>query len=118
MRKRKEVFTNNNGELNTKQKRFCEEILVDDNAKQAAIRAGYPERSASSIGNENRKKPKIQKYISELKEARSLRTQVTADRILQELAKIGFAKKGVKTRRQTEGPGYAWKACKYLRQTA
>ncbi len=88
---------NNNGELNTQQKSFCEEYLVDDNATQAAIRAGYPERSASSIGNENRKKPKIQKYISELKEARSLRTQVTADRVLEELAKIGFAKKGVKT---------------------
>lgn len=87
---------NDNGELNTKQKKFCEEILVDDNATQAAIRAGYPERSASSIGNENRKKPKIQKYISELKEARSLRTQVTADRILVELAKIGFAEKGIK----------------------
>ncbi len=94
---------NDNGELNTKQKKFCEEILVDDNATQAAKRAGYPERSASSIGNENRKKPKIQKYISELKEARSLRTQVTADRILVELAKIAFAEKGVK-------PGYKLKA--------
>ena len=88
---------NNNGELNTKQKRFCEEILVDNNATQAAIRAGYSQRSASSIGNENLKKPKIQKYISELKEARKLRTQVTADRILQELATMAFAKKGVKT---------------------
>lgn len=88
---------NNNGELNTKQKRFCEEILVDNNATQAAIRAGYSQRSASSIGNENLKKPKIQKYISELKGARKLRTQVTADRILQELATMAFAKKGVKT---------------------
>jgi len=88
---------NNNGELNAKQKRFCEEILVDDNATQAAIRAGYSKRSAYSTGHANLQKPKIQKYISELKKARNLRTQVTADRILQELAKIGFAKKGVKT---------------------
>ncbi len=88
---------NNNGELNTKQKRFCEEILVDGNVTQAAIRAGYSPRSAYSTGHDNLKKPKIQKYISELKAARSLRTQVTADRILQELAKIAFAKKGVKT---------------------
>ena len=94
---------NNNGELNTKQKRFCEEILVDNNATQAAIRAGYSQRSASSIGNENLKKPKIQKYINELKEARSLRTQVTADRILQELATMAFAKKGIK-------PGHKLKA--------
>jgi len=88
---------NNNGELTPQQKRFCEEILVDGNVTQAAIRAGYSKRSAYSTGHDNLKKPKIQKYISELKEARSLRTQVTADRILQELAKIGFAKKGVKT---------------------
>jgi len=94
---------NDNGELNTKQKRFCEEILVDDNATQAAIRAGYSQRSASSIGNENLKKPKIQKYISQLKEARKLRTQVTADRILQELATMAFAEKGIK-------PGHKLKA--------
>ncbi|MCH8120948.1 MAG: terminase small subunit [Planctomycetes bacterium] len=94
---------NDNGELNTKQKKFCEEFLVDNNATQAAIRAGYPERSASSIGNENRKKPKIQKYISELKEARSLRTQVTADRVLKEITKIAFAEKGIK-------PGHKLKA--------
>ena len=87
---------NNNGKLTPKQKSFCEEILVDDNATQAAIRAGYSKKSAYSTGHDNLKKPKIQRYISELKAARSLRTQVTADRILQELAKIGFAKKGVK----------------------
>ena len=90
---------NDNGELNTKQKKFCEEILVDDNVTKAAIRAGYSKRSAYSIGHENMKKPKIKRYISQLKAARNLRTQVTADRILQELAKIGFAKaeKGEKT---------------------
>ncbi len=87
----------NNGQLTEKQKRFCEEILVDDNATQAAIRARYSQRSAYSIGNENLKKPKIQKYISELKEARNLRTQIAADRILQELATMAFAEKGVKT---------------------
>jgi len=89
----------NNGKLNQKQKRFCEEILVDDNVTKAAIRAGYSKRSAYSIGHENMKKPKIKRYISQLKAARNLRTQVTADRILQELAKIGFAKaeKGEKT---------------------
>ena len=94
---------NNNGELTPKQKRFCEEILVDDNATQAAIRTGYSPRSAYSIGHENLKKPKIQRYISRLRKARNLRTQVTADRILQELAKIGFAKEGVK-------PGHKLKA--------
>jgi phage terminase small subunit len=88
-----------NDKLTQKQKRFCEQYLVDNNATQAAKRAGYSKKTASSIGSENRKKPKIQRYISQLKKARNLRTQVTADRVLQELAKIGFAKaeKGVKT---------------------
>ena len=88
---------NNNGELNTKQKRFCQEILVDGNATQAAIRAGYSKRSAYSTGHDNLQKPKIQKYISRLKAARKLRTQVTADRVLEGLAKIAFAEKSKKT---------------------
>lgn len=86
-----------NDKLTQKQKKFSEEFVVDNNATQAAIRAGYSEKSAYSIGHENLKKPKIQKYISQLTEARNLRTQVTADRILQELATMAFAKKGVKT---------------------
>ena len=88
---------NNNGELTPKQKRFCEEILVYDNATQAAIRTGYSPRSAYSIGHENLKKPKIQRYISRLRKARNLRTQVTADRVLEGLAKIAFAEKSKKT---------------------
>ncbi|HUU17746.1 MAG TPA: terminase small subunit [Sedimentisphaerales bacterium] len=88
---------NNNGELNSKQKRFCEEYLVDLNATQAAIRAKYAKRSAYSMGYENLQKHQIQTYISKLTLWRSLRTQVTADRVLQELAKIAFAKEGVKT---------------------
>jgi len=86
----------NNGELTDKQKRFCAEYLVDFNATQAAITAGYAKRSAPSIGHENLQKPKIQRYISQFKKERNLRTQVTADMVLQELAKIAFAEKGVK----------------------
>ena len=88
---------NNNGELTPKQKRFCEEFIVDDNATQAAIRAGYSSRSAYSIGHENLKKPKIKRYINRLKKARNLRTQVTADRVLEELTKIAFAEKNKNT---------------------
>ncbi len=54
--------------LTEKQKRFCEEYLVDLNATQAAIRAGYSKKSAYSIGEENLKKPKIRNYICELKQ--------------------------------------------------
>jgi len=88
---------NNNGELTQKQKRFCEEYLVDFNATQAVIRAKYTKRSASSMGYENLKKPEIRTYISELVKARKLKTQVTADRVLEELAKIAFANEGEKT---------------------
>ena len=45
--------------LNDKQKRFCQEYLKDLNATQAAIRAGYSEKSARSIANENLTKPDI-----------------------------------------------------------
>lgn len=87
----------NNGELTAKQDRFCEEFLVDLNATQAAKRAGYSPRSAASIGEENMKKPQILKRIHRLQINRSLRTRIKADRIVEELAKIAFAKDGVKT---------------------
>lgn len=49
--------------MTEKQKRFCEEYLIDLNATQAALRAGYSEKTAYSIGNENLHKPEIQEYI-------------------------------------------------------
>ncbi len=88
---------NNNGEFTPKQKRFCEEYLVDLNATQAAIRTGYSKKTAYSIGQENLQKHQIRRYIRTSMEWRSLRTQVTADRVLEELAKIAFAEKGMKT---------------------
>ena len=48
-----------------KQKRFCDEYLIDLNATQAAIRAGYSKKTAYSIGVENLKKPEIKSYIDE-----------------------------------------------------
>jgi phage terminase small subunit len=69
-------------ELTPKQKRFCEEYLIDLNATQAAIRAGYSEDSAASIGHENLRKPEIEKTIQELQIARSKRTEITADYVL------------------------------------
>ncbi len=54
--------------ITEKQKRFCEEYLVDLDATQAAIRAGYSKDSACSIGEELLKKPEIRNYIQELKQ--------------------------------------------------
>lgn len=49
--------------LTAKQQRFCDEYLIDLNAKQAAIRAGYSPKTAHSIGAENLTKPELKKYI-------------------------------------------------------
>lgn len=77
--------------LTDKQRRFVEEYLVDLNATQAAIRAGYSKKTAHRIGAENMQKPVIQEALQERMNARSQRTEITADRVLQELARIGFA---------------------------
>lgn len=78
--------------LTNKQKRFVEEYLIDMNATQAAIRATYSEKTAYSIGIENLKKPEIQEALQEAMQKRSDRTQITQDRVLEELAKVGFKK--------------------------
>lgn len=51
--------------MNARQKRFCDEYLIDCSAKQAAIRAGYSPKTAYSIGNENLNKPELKAYIDE-----------------------------------------------------
>jgi phage terminase small subunit len=77
--------------LTAKQKLFAEEYIVDLNATQAAIRAGYSENTASETGYENLRKPQIAEYIQELMDERSKRTEITADMVLREYAKIGFS---------------------------
>lgn len=76
--------------LTEKQKRFVEEYLVDLNATQAAIRAGYSERTARSIGAENLTKPDIQDAVQDAKKRREERTEITQDRVLQEYARVAF----------------------------
>ena len=78
--------------MTAKQKRFCEEYLIDLNATQAAIRAGYSPESAQQIGAENMSKPVIRARIDAEMAERSRRTGVNADRVVQELAKIAFVK--------------------------
>ncbi len=78
--------------MTKKQKRFAEEYLIDLNATQAAIRAGYKPDTAGAIGSENLKKPEIKSAIDKAMAERSRRTGINQDRILRELARIGFAK--------------------------
>ena len=76
--------------LTEKQKRFCEEYLIDLNATQAAIRAGYKQKTARSIAAENLTKPDIALYLQELMQQRSERTGVSADLVLDELRRIAM----------------------------
>ena len=76
--------------MTNKQKRFCEEYLIDLNATQAAVRAGYSTSTAGAIGAENLKKPQIRACIDKALAEQSKRTGVTADRVVRELAKVAF----------------------------
>jgi hypothetical protein len=77
--------------LTAKQIRFVDEYLVDFNATQAAIRAGYSEKTANTIGAQNLAKLSIQAEISRRQKDLQRRTEVTQERVVKELARIAFA---------------------------
>lgn len=77
--------------LTEKQKRFVDEYLIDLNATQAAIRAGYSGKTAGRIAIELLNKTHISDLVRERMINRGKRTEITQDRVLQELASIGFA---------------------------
>lgn len=79
------------GQLTPKQERFVAEYLIDLNATQAAIRAGYSVKTAQAIGSENLTKPLIAGAI-QLRLGKSLqKAELTAERIDQELARIALS---------------------------
>lgn len=80
------------GRLTDKQKRFCEEYLVDLNATQAYVRAGYSTSDAHANACRMLSNAVIQAYIAKLRAQQSDRTAITADRVLEELAAIGFTR--------------------------
>jgi phage terminase small subunit len=77
-------------ELNPKQKRFVEEYLVDLNATQAYIRAGYSPKTANVCATQLLSKPSVRACIDKAIAERSRRTGVNADRVVRELARIAF----------------------------
>ena len=77
--------------LTPKQAMFVQEYLIDLNATQAAIRAGYSPHTAHRIGNENVNKPAIKAAIDDAMDARAARTLISQDRVMRELARIAFA---------------------------
>lgn len=77
--------------LTDKQRRFVEEYLLDLNATQAAIRAGYSEKTANEQGSRLLANVSVAAAVAQAQKSRSERTQITADKVLAELAKIGFS---------------------------
>lgn len=69
--------------LTNKQALFCKEYLIDLNATQAAIRAGYSKKTACKIGSENLQKPDIIKEIQSLMNKRSEKVEIDADWVLK-----------------------------------
>lgn len=76
--------------LTPKQEMFVKEFLVDLNATQAAIRAGYSERTANEQGARLLANASISDAVAKAMKKRSERTEVTADRVLKEYAKLAF----------------------------
>lgn len=77
--------------LTAKQQRFCDEYLIDLNATQAAIRAGYSNKRASEQAYQLLHKTTVQEYICKRKQDRVERTEITQDMVLKELAVIAFS---------------------------
>ena len=76
--------------LTPKQRRFVNEYLIDLNATQAAIRAGYSKKTAKDIGGENLSKPAIQAEIQKRQVKLQNTLEITQDRVLQEYARLAF----------------------------
>lgn len=74
--------------LTAKQELFCQEYLIDLNATQAAIRAGYSKNTAQAIGAENLTKPVIQEIISKANQNRLKSTVTDANYVLTRLKEI------------------------------
>ena len=76
--------------LTARQERFVEEYMIDLDAKNAAIRAGYSARSAKTLGPRLTKMKNVAARIEEEKAQRARRTGITAERVLRELAQLAF----------------------------
>lgn len=77
--------------LTKKQDMFCREFIIDYHQTKAAIRAGYSEKTAYSIGNRLMKNVEIQEQIAELEKERMKRLNISQDRVLYELACIAMS---------------------------
>ena len=74
--------------LTAKQQRFCDEYLIDLNATQAAIRAGYSEKTAKQIANENLSKPYLKEYIQERMEQKEKELIADSTEVMKYLTSV------------------------------
>ena len=74
--------------MTAKQKRFCDEYLIDLNATQAAIRAGYSKKAARQVGNENMSKPYIKNYSEERMQEKEDSLIAKQDEVLKYLTSV------------------------------
>ena len=77
-----------NMKMTNKQKRFCDEYLIDMNATQSAIRAGYSPKTAKVIGNENLSKPYLKAYIEKRLKEKEDNLIATQDEVLRYLTSV------------------------------
>ncbi len=92
--------------LNERQRKFCREYVVDLNATQAAIRAGYHEKTAYSMGPRLLKHVEVRECVAELKRALASKLEITQERVLKEWAYVAFANMQDFTRVTPEGDPY------------
>lgn len=76
--------------LNDKQKRFADEYLIDLNATQAAIRAGYSPKTAYSQGHRLLQYPAVKGYIGSQQERLQEKLEISREMVIGEIAKIAF----------------------------
>lgn len=74
--------------LTAKQQRFCDEYLIDLNATQAAVRAGYSKKTANRIGTENLSKPVIRAFIDKRMEEKEAALIADQDEVLKYLTSV------------------------------
>ncbi len=77
--------------LNPKQKRFCEEYVIDLDPGPAYVRAGYSKKGAPQAAHKLLKHADVQRQLAKLTEKRSKAVGITAERVLEELAILGFS---------------------------
>jgi phage terminase small subunit len=85
---RKKVMIVAEKKLTAKQQRFCDEYLIDLNATQAAIRAGYSKKTAYAIGDENLKKPEIKSQIEKRMAEKEAALIADQDEVLKYLTEV------------------------------